>query len=190
LIPFLIFAALIVGGLVMLDRLRPQKELPEFTEEQIKQKWRELGFFCEVDHVEKTWTLTGSRAGLLFFPDLLLGYTSDPANAAPGAKQKYGPYGTLEVMTWLEAGFGNSIHGSTKALAHLAEIVEAKLASAQPGEEVRIRSEFAPNSPYTLLLDVRPDGFDPASADRERLGAPTSLADIKAAEAKKEPKAG
>jgi hypothetical protein len=186
LIPFLIFAALIVGGLVMLDRLRPQKDLPEFTEEQIKQKWRELGFFCEVDHVEKTWTLTGSRPGLLFFPDLLLGYTADPANAAPGAKKKYGPYGTLEVMTWLEPGFGNSIHGSTKALAHLAEIVEAKLASAQPGEEVRIRSEFAPNSPYTLLLDIRPDGFDPASTDRERLGALTSLAEVKAAEAKKE----
>ncbi|HEY0528473.1 MAG TPA: hypothetical protein VGD02_06565 [Gemmatimonadaceae bacterium] len=188
-IPFLIFAALIVGGLVMLDRLRPQKDLPEFTEEQIKQKWRELGFFCEVDHVEKTWTLAGSRAGLLFFPDLLLGYSSDPANAAPGAKKKYGPYGTLEVMTWLEPGFGNSIHGSTKALAYLAEIVEAKLASAQPGEEVRIRSEFAPNSPYTLLLDIRPDGFDPASADRERLGALTSLAEVKAAEAKKETKA-
>ena len=183
-IPFLIFAGLIVGGLFMLDRLRPQKELPEFTEEQIKQKWRELGFFCEVDHVEKTWTLTGSRPGLLFFPDLLLGYSSDPANAAPGTKKKYGPYGTLEVMTWLEPGFGNSIHGSTKALAHLAEIVEAKLASAHAGDEVRIRSEFASNSPYTLVLDIRPDGFDPASADRERLGAPTSLAD-KLAEQKK-----
>ena len=174
----------------MLDKLRPQKELPEFTEEQIKQKWRELGFFCEVDHIEKTWTLSGSRRGLLFFPDLLLGYAADPANAAPGAKKKYGPYGTLEVMTWLEPGFANSIHGSTTALSHLAEIVEAKLASAQPGEEVRIRSEFAPNSPYTLLLDIKPEGFDPASADRERLGTPLSLADKiaeqKRAEAQKE----
>jgi hypothetical protein len=56
-------------------------------------------------------------------------------------------------------------------LARLAELVEAKLASAQPGEPIRIREEFAADSPYTLVLDVRADGFDPASTDRERLGA-------------------
>jgi len=47
------------------------------TEEQIKQQWRKLGFYCEMDREKKLWTLTGSRAGLLFFPDLLLGYVAD-----------------------------------------------------------------------------------------------------------------
>jgi hypothetical protein len=77
-------------------------------------------------------------------------------------------------MTWPDAGFdGNAIRGSLTGLARLAELVEAKLATAEPGSRIVIRDEFAANSPYSLVLDVRADGFDPASADRERLGAPT-----------------
>ncbi|MEA2705452.1 MAG: hypothetical protein QOH22_240, partial [Gemmatimonadaceae bacterium] len=86
--------------------------------------------------------------------------------------QHYGPYGTLEIMTWPDAGFdSHTIRGSLVALTHLAEIVEAKLAFAEPGSPIRIREEFAPESPYSLMLDVRADGFDPSSADREHLGA-------------------
>ena len=177
-----VFTVLILGGLYLLDLLREPKPLPEFTEEQIKQKWRDLGFFCELDHQDKLWTLTGSLRGLLFFPDLLLGYIADPENAKDGNKKKYGPYGTLEIMTWPEAGMGNSIRGSATALAHLAEIVDAKLASAQPGDQIRIREEYAPDNTYTLLLDIRPDGFDPASADRERLGSLMSIAAVKKTE--------
>ncbi len=144
------------------------------TEEQIKQQWRRLGFFCELDDQKKVWTLTGDRRGLLYFPDLLLGYVNDPENAADRAQKHYGPYGSLEVMTYPEAGFdGNAIRGSLDDLTRLAELVEAKLATAEPGSPIPIREDFAPNSPYSLLLDVRADGFDPASADRERLGAAT-----------------
>ncbi len=171
-----IFAILVALGLYLRSKVREKEPRPEMTEEQIKQKWRELGFFCELDDQKKIWTLTGSRAGLLYFPDLLLGYVADPQNSSDGAHKHYGPYGSLEVMTWPDAGFGgNAIRGSLMDLARLAELVEAKLASAQPGEPVRIREEFAANSPYTLLLDVRADGFDPASADRERLGATTNV---------------
>jgi len=80
-------------------------------------------------------------------------------------------------MTWPEAGFGgNAIRGSLTELTRLAELVEAKLASAQPGEAIRIHDEYAADSPYTLVLDVRADGFDPSSADRERLGVTASEA--------------
>jgi hypothetical protein len=144
------------------------------TDEQIKQQWRKLGFYCELDDEKKRWTLTGSRAGLLYFPDLLLGYVADPKNASDRENEHYGPYGTLQVMTWPDAGFdGNAIRGSLTALARLAELVEVKLATAEPGSPILIREEFAPSSPYGLVLDVRPDGFDPASADRESLGAAT-----------------
>jgi hypothetical protein len=144
------------------------------TEEGIKQEWRKLGFYCEMDREKKLWTLTGSRAGLLYFPDLLLGYVADPANASDSAHQHYGPYGTLEVMTYPDAGFdSHSIRGSLLALTHLAELIEVKLATAEPGSPIRIREEFAADSPYTLVLDVRADGFDPSSADRERLGVAT-----------------
>src|SRR5438045_7258093 len=83
------------------------------TDEQIKQQWRKLGFFCELDDQKKMWTLTGSKAGLLYFPDLLLGYVNDPQNSADRAQQHFGPYGNLEVMTYQVAGFdGKEIRGS------------------------------------------------------------------------------
>jgi len=168
-----LFAVMIAGGLYLRSVLREKEPQPGMTEDQIRQQWRALGFFCELDDQEKMWTLTGSRAGLLFFPDLLFGYATDPENAADGSQKHYGPYGSLKIMT-LQAGFGGSaIRGSLIDLRRLAELVEAKLASAQPGELVRIREEFAADSPYTLVLDVRADGFDPASVDRERLGAPS-----------------
>ena len=171
----IVLAILVGGGFYLRSMLVPPKQpRPELTEEQIRQKWRELGFFCELDDEKKIWILTGSRAGLLFFPDILLGYVNDPANAADGSKQHYDPYGSLQIMTWPEAGFGgNAIRGSVVALAHLAEIVEMKLASAQAGERLRIRDEFSNTSPYSLVLDVRADGFDPSTTDREHLGITT-----------------
>jgi hypothetical protein len=171
-----VLAILVAGGLYARSMLRGEKAQPrsEITEDQIKQKWRQLGFFCELDDQKKTWTLTGSRAGLLYFPDLLLGYVNDPQNALDGASQHFGPYGSLQVMTFPDAGFdGNAIRGSLMALTHLAELVEIKLASAEPGSPILIREEFAPESRYALVLDVRADGFDPSSADSERLGATT-----------------
>ena len=170
---------LLLGGGVYLLRQRETQEAggstpstSSMTEDQIKQGWRKLGFFCEVDAEKRVWTLTGSRAGLLYFPDLLLGYVNDPQNAADGSKQHYDPYGSLEIMTYPEAGFdSHAIRGSMAALTHLAELVEQRLAIAEPGEQIKIREDFAEGSPFALVLDVRADGFDPAAADRERLGA-------------------
>jgi len=156
------------------SKLPPEQPPSGMTEEQIKQQWRKLGFYCELDDQQKLWTLTGSRAGLLYFPDLLLGYVADPQHASDKAHQHYGPYGNLQVMTWPDAGFdSHAIRGSLTTLGHLAELVEVKLATAEPGTPILIREEFAANSPYSLVLDVRADGFDPATADRERLGVTT-----------------
>jgi hypothetical protein len=170
-------AALLIAGAVYIYRRRTVSQVhppTAMTEEGIKQEWRKLGFYCEMDREKKLWTLTGSRAGLLYFPDLLLGYVADPQNASDSAHQNYGPYGTLEVMTYPEAGFdSHAIRGSLAALTHLAELVEVKLATAEPGSPILIREEFAADSPYSLVLDVRADGFDPSSTDRERLGATT-----------------
>ncbi len=172
-----LFLTIVVGGFfyirkVLRGETAAPTEHPQLTEDQIKQKWRELGFFCELDDQKRTWILTGSRRGLLYFPDLLLGYTNDHANAADGTKKHFGPYGSLEIMTYPEPGFdSHAIRGSLQQLAHLAELIETKLATAEAGETIRIRDEYAPKSPYALLLDVRADGFDPSSTDRERLGA-------------------
>jgi len=59
----------------------------------------------------------------------------------------------------------HAIYGSLADLRRLASLVEEKLAEARPGKMIRIREEYAGESTYTLVLDVRPDDFDPASAD-------------------------
>jgi hypothetical protein len=69
-------------------------------------------------------------------------------------------------MTWPEPGFDDhAIHGSLADLKRLAAIVENRLAVAQLGDSVCIQGEFAANSPYALILEVREDDFDPALAD-------------------------
>ncbi|MGA3178125.1 MAG: hypothetical protein ABSE19_12365 [Candidatus Acidiferrum sp.] len=69
-------------------------------------------------------------------------------------------------MTWPEAGFDDrAIRGPLSELARLAKLIEVKLASARPGSSVLIQEEFAAHSPYALVLDLREDGFDPATAD-------------------------
>jgi len=140
----------------------PSNEVNKKTREE----WRELGFFYDVDDDARVWTLIGSRAGLLSFRDALSEYVADPRNALESEHEHYGPYMYLKVMTWQEAGFdNNAIRGPLADLARLAALVEAKLATAQPGSAVRIRDEFAADSPYALVLEVREDGFDPATAD-------------------------
>jgi hypothetical protein len=138
----------------------------EATNRATRREWRELGFFYSRDDGNKVWKLTGSRAGLLRFRDALLSYVADPRNAQKSEHKHFGPYGYLEVMTWPEAGFDNhAIRGTLTDLARLSALIGAKLATATPGHRVRIHEEFAPNSPYSLLLDLREDGFDPAKAD-------------------------
>jgi hypothetical protein len=133
---------------------------------QWAQEWRDLGFFYDLNEQSRTWKLIGSRSGLLRFRDVLLEYVADPNNTQISEHEHYGPYLYMEIMTWPEPGFDHhAIRGTLPDLERLAAIVEAKLAAAQAGETVRIQDEFAANSPYALILDVREDGFDPASAD-------------------------
>jgi hypothetical protein len=71
--------------------------------EKTRGEWRALGFFYEVNHEAKVWTLVGSRAGLLCFSDALRAYVADPRNALESEHEHYGPYMYLKVMTWPEA---------------------------------------------------------------------------------------
>lgn len=175
-LPFTLIAIVLAGIIYMYRRgeVNPAPALPAMSDEQIKQAWRKLGFFCEMDTQKRQWRLTGSRAGLLYFPDLLLGFVNDPKNATDGETEHFGPYGSLVIMMWHDAGFdSHAIRGSSASLGHLAELIEVKLATAEPGKPIVIREEYSADSPYSLMLDVRADGFDPAAADREQLGAAT-----------------
>jgi hypothetical protein len=132
----------------------------------VRKEWQELGFFYDRNDQQKVWRLIGSRSGLLRFRDALLEYAEDPSNDYKSEHSHYGPYRYLEIMTWPEPGFDNqAIRGSLPELKRLATIVETSLAITRPGGAIYIRDEFASDSPYALILEVREDGFDPSQAD-------------------------
>jgi len=127
------------------------------------QEWRDLGFYCDHDTKNRQYRLVGSRSGLRRFSDLLRDYVADPRNELQSEHEYYGPSG-LEVMTWPEAGIDDhAIQGPLPALAELASIVGRLLSAATPGDRISIREEFAPKAECSLVLDIRDDGFDPAS---------------------------
>ena len=140
----------------------PSEDLNRTT----RQEWRELGFFYDRDDETRAWRLIGSRSGVLRFCDVLRQYVADPRNRLKSEHEHYGPYGYLEIMTWPEPGFDDhAIRGPLPELARLARLIESKVSLAQPKTEIRIREEFADNSPYALIIEIREDGFDPADAD-------------------------
>ena len=140
----------------------------EATDKATKQEWRELGFFYDRDDENRIWKLIGSRAGLLRFRDELLLYVANPKNALKSEHEHYGPYSYLEIMTWPEAGFDDhAIRGPLEDLTRLAKLIEAKVDTMCPGSTLQIREEFAAHSPYALLLEMRQDLFDPATADTQ-----------------------
>lgn len=113
----------------------------------------------------RQYQLIGSRSGLQRFAVLLRAYVADPRNEMKSEHEQYGPYG-LEVMTWPEAGMDDhSVHGPLPKLAERAEVVDSKLATAMPGDRLLIREDFAPSAEWSLVLDVREEGFDPPAAE-------------------------
>lgn len=136
------------------------------VEAETRAEWQALGFFCDRDDSAEEWIVVGSRAGLACFSALLREYVADPSNAMLSEHEHYGPYLYLEVMTWTDAGMDDhSIHGTLQDLDRLAMLVDGRTAVLRPGERSRIREEFSATSRYSLVLDLREDGFDPASLD-------------------------
>ena len=138
----------------------------ERVNQMTRLEWRDLGFYYDRNDTTREWRLTGSRAGLLRFRDLLMRYAADPRHAGKSEHEHYGPYQYLEIMTWPEAGMDDhAIHGALDDLRRLASLVDHELTQARAGVAIRIREAFAADSKYALVLDVRPDDFDPSAAD-------------------------
>ena len=142
----------------------------EAVNDATRKEWRDLGFFYDRDDDRNEWRLVGSPSGLLKFRDVLMHYVATPRNQANSEHDHYGPYMYLTILTWSEAGMDrNAIYGTLQDLRRLAGMIEAKLEDTRAGSAFRIQEEFARNCEYSLLLDVRDEDFDPASADPELL---------------------
>ena len=142
-------------------------EPSEASLRSIRDEWRELGYFYDRDDAARLWRIVGSSAGLIRFVTVLRDYVADPRNRKNSEHEHYGPYMSLEIMTWPTAGMdGHAIHGPLEDLARLADMVEGAVARLKPGETKMLRAEYAPEAKYELVIELRDDGFDPASADR------------------------
>lgn len=141
--------------------------MPESLKEVTRQEWRDLGFYYSQDDAPRgAWRIVGSRAGLGAFLAKLVDYVAYPSNARLGEHEHYGPYFYLKVMTSNDAGIdAHSIRGSLADLRRLADLVSKALAHAKSGDLVALGRDYVEQTSYELLLDVREDNFDPASAD-------------------------
>ena len=78
--------------------------LPEDVAELIRCEWRDPGFFYDRDDATKAWRLSGSRAGLMNFADMLVDYARKALHSRIGERDHFGPHMYLTVQTAEERG--------------------------------------------------------------------------------------
>ncbi|HTJ64346.1 MAG TPA: hypothetical protein VL899_11095 [Alphaproteobacteria bacterium] len=137
------------------------------TNEATRAEWRELGFYYDQDAALKAWKLIGSATGLLGFANRLRRYASHPEAQTLGEHIHLGPYGYLEVGTSVEPEITDHwIAGPPQDLARLAQLIVVAINDAKLGATESLRADYAPDSPFDLAIEVREEGFDPASEDK------------------------
>lgn len=138
----------------------------EATIEATRRAWRALGFFCGRDDAAKEWRIVGSVKGLRKFAAEIRKYASNLANDRLSEYTQFGPAMNLEVGTSHQPEITEQwIGGPLVELLRLAGLIERSAQDNVVGTRIALRSNFSPLAPYELILDVRDDAFDPASAD-------------------------
>lgn len=138
----------------------------EAAKEVTRLAWRELGFFCGKNDAAKEWRIVGSVKGLRKFAAEIRAYASNPANDRLSEYTQLGPAMNLEIGTSHQTEITEQwIGGPLADLLRLATFIERSVQDNVVGKCVALRSNFSPMAPYELILDVRDESFDPASAD-------------------------
>ncbi len=138
----------------------------EAPKEVTRRAWRELGFYCGKSDAAKEWRIVGSVKGLRKFAAEIRSYASNPANDRLSEYTQLGPAMNLEIGTSHQTEITEQwIGGPLADLLRLATFIERSAQDNVVGKCVNLRSNFSPMAPYELILDVRAESFDPASAD-------------------------
>jgi hypothetical protein len=138
----------------------------EAANEATRWAWRELGFFCGRDVAAKEWCIVGSVKGLRKFAAEIRSYASNPVNDRPSEYTQFGPAMNLEVGTSHQTEITEQwIGGPLVDLLRLATLIERSAQANVVGKRIALRANFSPMAPYELILDIRDEVFDPASAD-------------------------
>ena len=138
----------------------------EAAKEATRRAWRKLGFFCGRNDAAKEWRIVGSVAGLRKFAAEIRSYASNPAHDRLSEYTQFGPAMNLEIGTSHQTEITEQwIGGPLAELLRLATCIERSAQANVVGKCIALRSNFSPMAPYELVLDVRDEAFDPASAD-------------------------
>lgn len=98
--------------------------------------------------------------------NLLDAYLQEPRNEALSEHEHYGPYMYLKLQTAESAEIDSeSIRGSLADLARLRDLIADALRALRPGESRLVGPEYSQNARFSLRLEMREPGFDPACAD-------------------------
>lgn len=136
------------------------------AKESTRRAWRELGFYCGKNDAAKEWRIVGSVKGLRKFAAEIRAYASNPANDRLSEYTQLGPAMNLEIGTSHQTEITEQwIGGPLADLLRFATFIERSVQDNVVGKCVALRSNFSPRAPYELILDVRDESFDPASAD-------------------------
>lgn len=138
----------------------------EAANEVTRRAWRELGFFCGRDAAAKEWRIVGSVKGVRKFAAEIRSYASNPVNDRLSEYTQFGPAMNLEVGTSHQTEITEQwIGGPLVDLLRLATLIERSAQANVVGKRIALRANFSPMAPYDLILDIRDEVFDPASAD-------------------------
>ncbi len=123
-----------------------------------------LAFWHEQDPDSRQWRFVGSRAGLTTLVTILRRF-ADQLDAGDRTPRAMGSPGELELRFWDQPGIDDEgVHGPADAFRDLADQIGDRLADATPGMAFSVGDRFASHAEYTLHVDLRRDGFDPADA--------------------------
>jgi hypothetical protein len=138
----------------------------EAAKENARRAWRELGFYCGKDKAAKEWRIVGSVTGLKKFASEIRKYASNPLHNRLSEYMHLGPAMNLEICTSHQAEITDQWIGApVMEFMRLAALIDRSVQSNMIGKRIELRANFSPMAPYQLILDVREDAFDPASAD-------------------------
>ena len=132
--------------------------------EHARGEWGALGFHYSRNDKSRNWLIEGGPEGLLGFATLLRDFAGELTLDSALEQRSVGPSTNFSLRRSGQAQVNEAgIQGSPNDFLGLAEIVQRCVGAFGPGELASIGAEYAPSSPYRLLLRVHPPGTDPAS---------------------------
>lgn len=142
---------------------------------QFAEMWRKLGYYCGLDEKSKAYRFIGSPTGLLNFCMELDEYVEDETNEQISEHIHLTPYMYLEIMTWHEPIIDeHAIAGTLEDLKRLSVIIHNYIRNKENfvfldeniGKEIILKDEYTSNGDWSIILDIKHYGFDPARADK------------------------